>query len=341
MPRSPSFKLKTKVKNRVLSNPLLRKIALLSLSTPLVVDNPIYKYAYQRQIAHTVKAHSAKPQIVQLELTNLCNLRCVNCPNKDKKRKQGFMEMKTYCKIIDECVELGVQNIYLCGLGEPLLHKSLLHMINYAKIKGIGTLTLYTNGILLTPQLGKELINSGLDELNVSIDAATAMTYSKMRPPGNLVVVERNLRNFINLRNRMESTKPLVIAKFMKEATNADEVSLFKRKWKGWADEIFISFPHNWGGATSGGKSEWKRNKKREPCTMPFRFMSILWDGRVSLCCLDDEGKVLLGDTKETSIVEIWHREKLQEIRKIHLDSDFNKIPLCDKCNFKDVWWLY
>lgn len=333
--------LATKAKNYVVSNSLLRRIALLVLDTPTIANNPIYRYAYQRQISHVINVCSEKPQVVQLEVTNACNLHCINCPHRDMRRRIGFMEMEIYKKVIDECVKLEVDDIYLSGIGEPTLHKSLVDMVAYAKTSKVARLALYTNATLLTPQLSEGLIERGLDELYVSVDAATNETYNKLRPPSRLAVVEDNLRNLIKLRNEMKSTKPQVTVKFIKKPENVGEMRLFKRKWRGLADEIYIGFAHNWGGAIDGGKSEWQGNVKRNPCTMIFRFLNILWDGRVSLCCLDSEGEVILGDVKETSVKETWCSKRLQEIRQAHLDGNFDKTPLCDKCSFRDVWWLY
>lgn len=333
--------LKTKAKYYVLSTPILRRAAIGILNTPFIVDNPIYKYVYRKQINRVVKAHLEKPQVVNLEVTNTCNLRCVNCPNKDMQRKRGFMEMETYEKVIDECVKLGISNIYLSGVGEPTLHRLLVEQVAYAKTRGVKVLTLYTNATLLTPQLSEELIRAGLDRLNVSIDAATSKTYSKIRLPGNLEVVEENLRSLIDLKAKIRSQTPQVVVKFMRESGNAAKVGLFKRKWKGLANEVFISFPHNWGGAITIKKPEWRGSVKRDPCSMIFRLMSVCWDGKVSLCCLDSEAEVLLGDVRETSIKEIWHSPNLQDVRQAHLDADFGRIPLCAKCSIGDVWWLY
>lgn len=333
--------LKVKTKNYVLSNPLLRRVALTALGTPSIVNNPIYKYAYQRQINCVIKACSEKPQVVQLETTNACNLHCTNCPHKDMRRRIGFMELEVYKKVIDGCVELEVDDIYLSGMGEPTLHKSLVDMVAYAKTSGVAKLALYTNATLLTPQLSEGLIEKGLDELYVSVDAATNETYNKMRPPSKLEVVEENLRNLLKLRIELKSAKPQVTVKFIKKPENAGEIRLFKRKWRGLADEIYIGFAHNWGGAIAGGKSEWQGNVRRSPCTMIFRFMNILWDGRMSLCCLDSEGKIRLGGIVGASIKEMWCDGRLQEIRQAHLDGNFDKTPLCNKCSFRDVWWLY
>ena len=331
---------RTKLRNRILSTPLWRAVAFLLLNTPLVVDNPVYRYVYQRRINRVIEASLEKPQLLMLETTNICNLRCPNCTNKDMQRKRGFMEFDIYKKVIDECVTLGVNDLWITG-GEPTLHSQLVDQVSYAKAQGIESLALITNAQLLTPFLSGRLIEAGLDKLDVSIDAATPETYSKMRPPGNLKTVEDNLEAFIRLKSEMKASKPQVTVKLIKETRNANEVALFRRKWGGLADEIYISFLHNWGGAINKKEPKWRGGHKRYPCSWVFRRMYICWDGRVSFCCLDSEAKTILGDIKRMSIKEIWHSQELRAIRQAHLDGDFSKISLCDKCSFRDVWWLY
>jgi len=331
---------RVKLRNRILSTPLLRSMAFLVFNMPLVVDNPIYKYVYQRRINRVIGAYLEKPQCVILEVTNICNLRCPNCTNKDMQRKRGFMELETYKKTIDECVTLGVDNVCITG-GEPTLHPQLIDQVTYAKTRGIKSLTIITNAQLLTPLISEKLIKDGLDALDVSIDAATPKIYKKMRPPGSLEIVEENLEALIKLKKEMKNSKPRLTVKFIKEPTNADEVDLFRQKWGNLADEIFVTFLHNWGGTINKKEPKWQGGYKRAPCSWIFRQMYVCWDGRISLCCLDSEVGTLLGDIKEMSIKDIWHSPKLQGIRQAHLDGNFNDLPLCSKCSFRDLWWLY
>jgi len=329
-----------KLRNRILSTPLLRAVAFLLLNTPLVVDNPIYRYVYQRRINRVIEASLEKPQLLMLEVSNVCNLCCPNCTNKDMQRPRGFMDWDIYKKVIDECVALGVNDLWITG-GEPTLHPLLVKQVAYAKKQGIKSLALITNAQLLTPLLSMELIEAGLDKLEVSLDAATSRTYSKMRPPGNLKTVEDNVVSFIKIRRELKTLKPKVTVKFIKEPINANEVGLFRRKWGKLADDIYISFLHNWGGAINKKEPKWRGGSKRYPCSWVFRRMYICWDGSVSFCCLDTEAKTLLGDIKEMTIKEIWHSPTAEAIRQAHLDGNFNAVHLCDKCSFRDVWWLY
>lgn len=333
--------LGTRAEYYMLSQPVLRKLVATGLHSSMLVNNPAYKYAYKKRMSHIIKLHLEAPGVIWIENTNACNLRCIICPNKDMTRKVGFMEMEVYKKIVDECIQLRIKQIDFVGFGEPLLDKLVIDKVAYAKMRGINTVTMTTNGTLLAPELGGELVRAQLDELGVSIDAATSETYDKMRPPGKLEVVEENVRNLLKVRNQMGLTKPKVKVKFNKAPENASEVEIFKRKWHGLADRIYISFVLNWAGAVGRGPFEWHGTARREPCPMIFTYMTIQWDGKVCLCCLDYEGEVILGDIKEASIRQVWHNKELQRIRQAHLDNRFGEIPLCDRCSWRSTWWLY
>jgi MoaA/NifB/PqqE/SkfB family radical SAM enzyme len=65
----------------------------------------------------------------------------------------------------------------LHGVGEPMLVKNLPKMVRYLKDRG--TYVLFnTNGTVLNERNGRALIDAGLDELRVSLDASNAKVLS-------------------------------------------------------------------------------------------------------------------------------------------------------------------
>ena len=139
----------------------------------------------------------------------------------------------------------------------------------------------------------------------------------------------------------MGLTKPKVKVKFEKGPENASEVEIFKRKWRGLADLMYIGFVHNWAGRVNRNSPEWHGTARREPCPPIFVQMAIHWDGRVCLCPIDYEGETIVGVIKESSIREVWHSQELQRIKQAQLDNKFDEIPLCNRCSLRDTWWLY
>jgi MoaA/NifB/PqqE/SkfB family radical SAM enzyme len=95
------------------------------------------------------------------------------------------------------------------GVGEPMLVKDLPRMIRYLKDRG--TYVLFnTNGTLLQAKKFPSLIESGLDELRVSLDAADRETYLKVRGKDFFQRIVRDVGKFIAYQNEAGVTAPRV-----------------------------------------------------------------------------------------------------------------------------------
>ncbi len=113
---------------------------------------------------------SAPPVCLYLEVTNRCNLLCETCPRTfEDLEPPADMSMELFRRIVDQVP--GVRRVVLHGVGEPMLVKHLPDMIRYLKARGVHVL-FNTNGTLLAPRKHAEIIDTGLDELRVSLDAA-------------------------------------------------------------------------------------------------------------------------------------------------------------------------
>jgi MoaA/NifB/PqqE/SkfB family radical SAM enzyme len=95
------------------------------------------------------------------------------------------------------------------GIGEPLLNRDLAQMIAHLKARDV-YVVFNTNAALLTRRRQIELINSGLDELRVSIDGSTPETYLKVRGIAAFGRVIDNVGEMIRTRHELESRTPRV-----------------------------------------------------------------------------------------------------------------------------------
>ena len=78
------------------------------------------------------------------------------------------MSWELFTSIVDQVPE--ARRAVLHGVGEPMLVKNLPRMVRYLKDRG--TYVLFnTNGTLLNDKNGRALIEAGLDELRLSLDA--------------------------------------------------------------------------------------------------------------------------------------------------------------------------
>ncbi len=282
---------------------------------------------------------SSVPKILNLEVTNFCNLDCPICVVKNT-RKQGFLDLNLLKKIIEENGQiLRNQYIWLHFNGEPLLHPQLSEIIS--RLKGAGAKTrLSTNITLLDKEKAFELMSAGLDYIVFSVDGNTKETYEKIRKGANFMEVENNIHNFLKIK-RDGGFKTKTQIQIIKMVENKKEIDSFIKKWKK-TDIDYINVKsfstRAWRAkeinkhVNASGLSKLK-NKilSRPPCFYLWETLIILWNGEVVVCCQDLRGELKVGDVKRESLMEIWNNPKLLELRRKQLINDFSMIP-CSQC---------
>lgn len=138
------------------------------------------------------------PRKLYVEVTNRCNSRCQTCirtfellePLRD-------LTLPEFQAIVDQFPVLS--RVVLHGIGEPLLNAELAAMIRYVKDQHPSAKVLFnSNAVLFDEDWQRALIDAGLDEFRISLDAATAATYARIRGIDAFDAVIENLRCFAN-----------------------------------------------------------------------------------------------------------------------------------------------
>jgi len=130
------------------------------------------------------------PEVVQIDITNNCNLNCVGCwchselMGNEKfsgKWKQQHIKLSILKKLLDDLEKIKVKEIQLAGSGEPSMHPDFIELIRYIKQKDM-RLNLVTNFTLLTKEKIKKLVNLDVNYITVSLWAGSAKSYIKTHP---------------------------------------------------------------------------------------------------------------------------------------------------------------
>ncbi len=145
--------------------------------------------------------------VVQIESTLACNLKCKMCVREYFDKKNPHLTFENFKTIIDQFPYL--RQLNLTGIGEPLLNKDIFKMVEYAKSKKI-YVRFTTNATLLAPKNCEKIILSGLDELRVSLDGATAETFEDIREGSCFLEVIGNIRALNRLKQSSGAEKPVV-----------------------------------------------------------------------------------------------------------------------------------
>ena len=178
------------------------------MSTDTIQSARIDPRRYHESVQVDGPIASAPPVCLYLETTNRCNLLCTTCPRTyEELEPPADMSWELFTSIVDQVPNIA--RVVLHGIGEPMLVKDLPRQIRYLKDRGAYVL-FNTNGTLLTARRGRELCESGLDELRVSLDAADAATYRQVRGKDFFARILRNVRAFTEMQAKEGLDKPRI-----------------------------------------------------------------------------------------------------------------------------------
>lgn len=308
-----------------------------------IVNTEPYNLIYKKHIEGQIEKLENSPVFINIETTNVCNADCIMCPHSIMKRKIGIMEHDIFKSIIDNVIkEIKIREFVLSGFGEPLTDKFIFDRVRYIKSKGDYYTKLFTNAYFLGKERVSEVIDSGLDEIVISFNGITEDVYERVMRKLDYKECLNNVMNFIKEKKRNRINKPKIVISCIRLNDNKKEVKKVKKFWSGMVDQILKPIPENWSGSISQN-SPWKYNfkKKMWPCRGMWDTLDFLCDGRVSLCCRDYDGKVIIGDITRSSIEDILKNKRKSGY--MHLKGDYSLSPICFKCDtiVKNAvsWW--
>lgn len=286
------------------------------------------------------------PKKLMLEVTNVCNNRCSFCASQVSTRKRGMIDTEFAKRVIKEAYGLGTREICMHSMGEPLLHKDLAMLTEFAKGVGYEYIYMDTNGILATPDVINPVIDAGIDSLKFSINAASAEVYKKINGTDNFIKVFDNFKRvseYINSKNKKVKLIAYMAESIINEQEHNDFIEIFSK----YASDVWINPIHNSSGVMTDTNKEIAINNKlaENRCSMdPFNRMVITWEGKAIGCCTDWNEGLVYADINVEGLEESWNNDKIQKIRneinkvvndKTINDKAKNEINLtCRKCLF-------
>jgi pyrroloquinoline quinone biosynthesis protein E len=296
------------------------------------------------------------PTKLDFENVSRCNFRCPSCPVSgwEKGRRASDMQLEDFKGIVDELgtlVEIKIQ-----GLGEPLLGgDTYFEMIRFARSRHIWVRTTTNASLLHARDNAARLIDSDVNEVQVSVDGANRETFQAIRVGSRFEQVRRNcvLLNGICRKRGILRTRMWVVVQRLNAGEMVNLVEL-------GAELVFprITFAldmHGWGmGGMRQSNSEklvplsqiadnahrsvergrelgaqvsfWQNTAKYSflrsegLCPWPFERAFVSSDLRVVPCCMiSDPGVLDLGDAR--SLGAVWNSEAYRSFREAHMEG--------------------
>jgi pyruvate-formate lyase-activating enzyme len=280
-------------------------------------------------VARTLRPNTF-PTRFAVELCADCNLHCSMCHHPAMHRPKGVMPFPLWQKCADEiAASVPATQVWFSFCGEPLLQPELLlRYLAYGRSVGLTALCLNTNGMLLTRELADALLDAGLSQFVIGLDAYSAESYAKIRCGGDRDIVYQNVEYLLE-RRKARSDGPEVFVQFIAMQENEGELDAFRAHWLARGATVKARHMLSWGGKF--GTPLCVPDEERIACPWAVTMMHVFWDGRVPRCPGDTEGEEGVGNAWHESLTTLW--AKLGHYRELHLQHRFAELPeRCHQC---------
>jgi len=280
----------------------------------------------------------ATPYCIFIDPSSACNFKCIFCMNQKIKRPTT-MRLDLYKKLIDDLSEFEgpVKTVRLYAFGEPLMNVAFCDMVLYAKNSGrVLNVDTTSNASLLTPDLNRRIVDSGLDRINISIEAMNTAKYREFTR--NKTVTFEGIVDGIADLYRVKSNL-VVFVKIAGDYLDDREKELFTKTFAPISDGCGIEHTMNcWKDFEVGGVNKELNvygGPRKEVMVCPYVFYSFLVqaDGIVSSCFLDWNKKLVIGDAKNESLKSLWNDRVFRHLRRQMLLKERKKHPVCADCD--------
>ena len=268
-------------------------------------------------------------QRVYVEITNICNMQCSFCHGHSRTPKQ--MSEKEFSQILRE-LKGKTKNIYYHLMGEPLAHPKLPLFMKMAKEEGFRSL-ITTNGTLLKKR-GKEILESGLYKINISLHSfekednlkqeeylSEVASFALEAWEKGVIVVLRLWNKGVDGGKNQEILDYLRLKLSGEWEENEKGIKIRNRLHVEWGDRF--EWP-DMNASLYGDKVF---------CYGTRDHFGILVDGSVVPCCLDSEGTINLGNVFEEALSDILASPRVLKMKR-GFGSHQATEELCKHCEY-------
>ncbi len=328
-----------------------------TLTAKKIYNSLLLRFSYWWSVIIKNQYHWGYMENLSIEPTNLCNLKCPECPsgNNSMTRSRMFLSEENYRKTINQTFRHLVY-LQLYFQGEPFMHPKITDYIKYAVNKNIFTST-STNGHFLSPESCNKIVNSGLHQIIISIDGTTQKTYEKYRVGGSFVKVISGIKNLQKAKLENKKHHPHIVIQFVVFSTNEHQIQEIKRLAKelGISDLRLKSAQienYKDGNALMPKNPKFNRYKKNKnenytlqrkrnfKCFRVWNGSVISANGNLLPCCFDKNGSFKYTEQNNTNINQQWKNKSAKLFRKNVWQSE-NNYNICKNCTegLRQTWF--
>jgi len=312
--------------------------------------------------AYRSAPYAGYPFKIQFENTNVCNIRCIMCPQATGfKRKQGFLRFDNFRRVFDE-----VQPAYLnlTGIGEPFLNTDIYEIVSHASKQGV-YIKLDTNATLFNSSNLQKMFEAAPSIMSVSLDGTTKEVYEKIRVGANFERVIDNIKLAVRIKKEMKAETEIHLFMVVQKENYAQLLDFIKLGDDLGADSANGTFVVELGTNSNEENSLLKvqaRNMVEDvkkyiasnnikidinnlldylnspskhsyntdsPCFWPWYAPFITWDGYVSPCCFFSDKEIVFGNAFEEPFIKVFNSPVARAFRKQLVAKRVGKCATC------------
>jgi radical SAM protein with 4Fe4S-binding SPASM domain len=300
------------------------------------------KYAEYRELWNELpnkQIVSDYPLLVDLETVSVCNLACPMCPtvsdnyqniiNKGlpPKKSARLMDVELAKKVINE-ISGKVFSLRLSLVGEPTMHKHLIELVKYAKDNGVREVSFLTNGTYMDIEYFEKLALAGVDWITISIDGINS-EYNEIRKPLLFKDTLKKLRDIKSWKEKNKLLKPVIKVQGVWPAIRpnpSEYYNIISPLVDLVAYNPLIDYLH---------KDSDVEYVEGFSCPQLYQRIVVNSNGSVKMCSNDEHRTVIIGDAHKQTIYEIWHGDRLNELRDKHkIPGGFMNYEACQQCYY-------
>jgi len=327
------------------SRNLIQCSSFISLIYDTFCHFSLYKKFVKQKINKRIKYLQTHKEIkFMLELTSVCNAKCIFCPYPNMKREKKQMSDEIFFKIINRIKKEKItpMGFDLWNIGEPFLDKQIFERIKILKENFPKTpIHITSNFEILDNNMIEKLLDCDIELINISLNAVNKVTYYDiMKLDYNKTI--KNIDALISYK-KIKNKKIRISLSMILYNTKFFDMLNFLIKYFFKVDTIRFQKATNWMTKVNTHSKIYKEKRKLYPCNEIWERLPILSNGEYALCCQDAEGLSKI-NVLDVPILEAYNSEFYNKIREIHLNSNLQTFEICKNCfgsNSNGANWIF
>ena len=291
------------------------------------------------------------PSVITVEPTNICQNKCLYCLMQLMDRQTGFMSLRLMELISKEASQHGAA-VRHGGFGEPLIHPKITEIVAISKKLDVLT-TIFSNCSLLTEDMMKAFVDSGLDEIRFSSSGITPQEHNEIRRNSDYYDdFDKKTKMAFNIREKMNATRP-----FLTIYTNVidydsnickENIEAYVQKYIQYADKIDIDLTmFSRVKDLDHVKPFYEKqniNEQYKRCVTLFHKVIVHWNGDVFVCDIpyNREESHYLGNLldKGFTVEKGFASNKMKWFREnMSFSLNHKQFKLCESCYSNTTKW--